>query len=131
MDIKTLFKSTIVIGTVAYIAFFFLPYSYGYLDYELGNLLAYSGYGALIEQNTIFTYALFVAWIAVAVGIFLFISIARTAFLFLVIFSTALSPLFGAQVETAGGATLLAIANIADGAVLAMAYLSPLKNEFK
>lgn len=131
MDIKIIFRSCIVIGTISYICYFFLPYSYGYLDADTANLLSYSGYGALIKGNEVFMYVIFIAWLACSVGLFIFNNLARTLFFALVIITTAITPMFGASVETAGGTLLIDIANIADGAILAMAYLSPVSNEFK
>ena len=131
MDIKIIYRSSIVIGTLAYVIYFFLPYTYGYLDSDMGALLAYSGYGAIMQGGAVFGYAIFTAWIACAIGLFLFYNVARTAYVGLIIFTTALVPLLGTTVETAGGSLLIDISSIMDGAILAMAFFSPIRNEFK
>jgi len=130
MSPKMLYRIAVLTGAVTYSAYWFLPYTYGYLDSFTGSLLSYAGHAAIFVGPEIFHIAIFAAWLVAAVGLLLFRKTARTLFLVLVVATTALSPLFGVSVETAGGATLIAIANMADGAVLALAYFSPVKNEF-
>ncbi len=131
MDVKIIYRFCIILGTVTYTAYFFLPYTYGYLDSDTGNLLSYSGYGAMFQGNAVIEYIIFTAWLMCALGMFFFYKIARTAFVFLLVSTTALVPLFGASVETAGGTLLLDITNITDGFILALAFFSPIRNEFK
>ena len=130
MSQKTLFRIAVVAGALTYVAYWFLPYTYSYLDSFTGSLLSYAGHDAIFVGSELFHNAIFTAWLAVAVGLILFRKIARTALFILVVATTALSPLYGVSVETAGGATLISIANMSDGLVLALAYFSPVKNEF-
>jgi hypothetical protein len=130
MSPKTLFRIAVVVGAITYVAYWFLPYTYGYLDGFTGSLLSYAGHDAIFVGPELLHYAMFASWLVSAVGLLLFRKFARTLFLILVVFTTALSPLLGITVETAGGATLLSIANMADGLVLALAYFSPVKTEF-
>ena len=73
---------------------------------------------------------IFGAWMISAFGMFLFRKMARTVFLILIVVTTPASVLYGVSVETAGGALMLDVSNIADGMVLALAFFSPVKNEF-
>ncbi|WP_092999113.1 hypothetical protein [Thiohalomonas denitrificans] len=130
MNAKMLFRIAVIAGAVTYVAYWFLPYTYGYLDTFTGSLLSYGGHDAVFVGPELFHNVIFVAWLVAAVGLLLFRKLARSLFLILVVTTMALSPLYGLSVETAGGATLISIANMADGVVLALAYFSPVKNEF-
>jgi hypothetical protein len=130
MQLATIFRSTLVVGVIAYTAYWFLPYSYGYLDAEAGSLLSYAGYGAIYSGNEIIDSAVFWAWILSAIGMFFFRRIARSVFVLILIASTVSVPLYGLSVETAGGAMLLDVAHIADGIAVALAYFSPVKDRF-
>lgn len=130
MEIKNLYRLLIIVGALAYAIYWFMPYSYGYLDSETGSLLAYGGYGAIYQGNEMLDRVIFGAWMISAFGMFLFRKMARTVFLILIVVTTPASVLYGVSVETAGGALMLDIANIADGMVLALAFFSPVKDEF-
>jgi hypothetical protein len=130
MQLTKIFRIALVVGAVAYAAYWFLPYSYGYLDSATGSLLSYSGYGAIYSGNEFIDVAIFVVWLISAFGMFFYRKVARSIFLFLVVANTVAVPLYGLSVETAGGAMMLDVAHIADGMVLALAYFSPVKDEF-
>ena len=130
MNPVVLFRTLVVVGTISYIPYLFLPYTYGYLDSFTGSLLAYSGFNAIVTLPTILGYAMFIGWLVAAVGLFFFYTNALRLFVILVVGSLFLGPLSGIHIETAGGATLLAITCMADGAILALAYFSPVKDEF-
>jgi hypothetical protein len=130
MNVKTLFRVSVIVGAATYVAYWFLPYTYSYLDTSTGSLLSYGGHGAIFVGPDLFHEAIFVAWLVAAAGLLLFRKLARSLFLILAVVTTALSPLYGLSVETAGGTALVSIANMADGVVLALAYFSPVKDEF-
>lgn len=130
MNLVQGFRSIVVLGVVTYLAYWLLPYTYGYLDPDVGSLLSYSGFNALLTLPSAFDYGLLAAWIVVAVGLCALRKVARVGFLALIAVATALSPLYGISVETAAGHTLLSITHMADGAVLALAYFSPVRHEF-
>ncbi len=130
MNIYTLFRSCVVATTLFYIIYWLLPYTYGSLDYETGNMLSYGGYNALIELYPNLDYVFFVAWVLIGVGLFFYNNIARAAFLLLLAFFTATSPLYGLSVETAGGISLLQLTAMLDGAILIMAFFTPVSVKF-
>ena len=126
-----LFRLSVVVGLVAYLAYWFLPYSYGYLDSETGSLLSYAGYGAIYSGSYTVSVVLLAGWIASAAGMFFYKKAGRTLFLVLLIVTTAMTPLYGMSIELAGGAMLLDVTNIADGFALGLAYFSPaVKSKF-
>lgn len=130
MKLTTIYRLCIVVGTLVYVAYWFLRYLYGYLDSETGSLLSYGGFGAVWEGNEAFDQALFGAWIACAFGMYFYRKAFRFAFLFLVIVTAPITLLYGVSVETSVGAFFIDIVNIADGMVLALAFFSPVKDEF-
>jgi hypothetical protein len=130
MEIKSLFRLLVIVGALAYAVYWFMPYSYGYLDSETGSLLSYGGYGAIYQGSEMLDRAIFGAWMISAFGMLLFRKVARTLFLVLIVVTTPVTVLHGVSVETAGGALMLDVANIADGMVLALAFFSPVKDEF-
>lgn len=130
MQLTKVFRIALVVGSVAYAVYWFLPYSYGYLDSETGYLLSYAGYGAMYSGNEFIDIAIFMAWLISAFGMFFFRKVARSIFLILVVTNIVAVPLYGISVETAGGAMMLDVAHIADGMVLALAYFSPVKDRF-
>lgn len=130
MKTVTVFRLAVVIGTAAYVACWALPYLDGYLDPDVARLLSFNGFNAVYYPDKAIAYAEFVAWIVCAVGLLLFRKIARSLFLVLIVLSTAMTPLYGVFIESAGGMALLGISQMADGVVLALAYLSPVKERF-
>ena len=130
MSIYTLFRSCVVATTLFYIAYWFLPYTYGYLDYEIGNVLSYYGHGAIIELHPNLDYPIFISWVLIAIGLFFYINIARTAFMIMTVIFLAISPLLGLSVETAGGLARLGLMAMLDGAIIIMAFFTPVASKF-
>jgi len=82
MNVQTAkaFRISIIVGVVAYTAYWFSPYFYGYLDPNIGAVLSYSGYEAIYPGNNIVDVAMFVMWIVGAFGMFFYRKIARCFF---------------------------------------------------
>ncbi len=130
LSINNIFRITIVVGAITYVAYWLLPYSYGYLDSETGILLSYGGYGAIYSGNEILDVAILVMSVVSSLGMFFYWKVARYIFLLLIATVVAV-PLYGLSIQTAGGAMLLDVVHITDGMALALAYFSPVKDRFK
>jgi hypothetical protein len=125
MNAEKWFRLSIIVGLICYVAYWFLPFSYDYLDSEKAAILSYAGYDALYPGSFAVSIVLLVAWITAAAGMLFYKREGRALFLVLVIATAAMTPLYGLSIELAGGATLLDIANIADGFAIGLAYFSP------
>ena len=130
MSIFTIFRSCVVIVTLLYVTYWFLPFSYGYLDYETGNLLSYGGHDALVTLPEYFDYVMLCTWQIIAVGLYFYSNAARIAFALLLIAFTAISPLLGLSVETAGGISLISLMSTLDGAIFVFAFFTPVSARF-
>ncbi len=71
-----------------------------------------------------------VLWVLAAVGLYFFISAALWLFTALVVFSIATTLLGGMQTALAAESFLIHLSNLADGATLALAYWTPLRDKF-
>lgn len=69
-------------------------------------------------------------WVAVAVGLWNFSRSARLVFALGIAFFALFTLLAGVQVDTAYGSFLGTIINLANGAILVMAFTAPLKDRF-
>lgn len=96
----------------------------------LWDALAWHGYGALLPMPPVIGWLWVALWVAVAFGLYGFSKLVRRAFVVLTVVSLLFALLGGVQVHTAFGSFLLLSVNLADGAILVMAYTSPLKERF-
>ncbi len=130
MQADKAFRISVVVGVIAYSAYWFLPYTYGYLRADVGEVLSYAGYGAIYSGSEVVDLLMFVVWMVGAFGMFFHRKIARNLFLFSIVASLGMAPLYGMFVETSGGVVLIDMAHIAFGMALALAYFSPVKDKF-
>ncbi len=130
MQADKAFRTSIIVGVIAYLVYWFLPYTYGYLDPDIGDILSYAGYGAIYSGNNAVDILMFMVWMVSAFGMFFYRKIARGLFLFSIVASLGMTPLYGVFVETAGGAVLIDIAHIVFGMALALAYFSSVDDKF-
>ncbi len=124
-----IFQVLVVAAGVCYIVWFFLPYVASGLDQRIEN---YSGYGAMLPiQHPLYCYTWFVLFIVASLGLLFFQSWAKHLYLALALLVCVLAPFSGYIIQP-GFDTMFANANLLlSGAVLAVAYLSPLADSFK
>ena len=94
------------------------------------DALSWDGFGALLPLPKSISWLLFLLNLAVALGLWNFSKSARSIYAMFTIFDVLISPFGGIYVETALGAFLAYICNLAAGAILVMMYTSPLKEKF-
>lgn len=125
------FRFSIIGSLVCYLIWFMLPYADAALYSEATMyLLREDGYLSIVTLPAAFAFTLLFVWIALARGMWVFYIRARTAYLGMVIFTTLLTPFEGFRVQSPMEAICLDLALMFDGAVLALAYFSPVKDEF-
>jgi len=127
-----LFRTLVVTSTVAYVIWFFqLLLANRLISQGTWDALSWQGFGALLPMPPAFGWLFLVLFAAVAVGLWTFSKSARLVFVALSVFWILTAPLGGVQVQTAFGSFLLLLTNLADGAILVMAYTAPLKERFE
>lgn len=126
------FQILVAAATACYVVWFFLPYWSGYLTELEQRVAGYSGYGAVLPvQHPLYSGAWFALWLIAAVGLVLLQNWARHLFLALAVLGPVLAPFSGFIIQPPLD-TLFASANLLlDGAVVALAYLSPIADNFK
>jgi hypothetical protein len=117
----------VVSTTAIYVAWFFMPYWTGYLsDFEY-KLTQYNGFRAILPVQTPLYYNVWLGlWLIAAFGLVFFQNWARHLFLALTFLGTALAPFNGFSVQPPIDVLFSTTNLLLDGAILAMAYLSPL-----
>lgn len=127
-----LFQMLVVSTTVIYIVWFFLPYWSGYLSDDEYRLAEYAGYGAILPVHHVLYYSVwFGLWLISALGLLFFQNWARHLYLVLSLLSLVTAPFSGFVVQPPVDALFSNATLLLDGALLAVAYLTPLAASFK
>jgi hypothetical protein len=130
-DPVQLFRVLIIASTLSYIIWFFQHYLFGRLvSQEVWDALSWSGYGSVLQLPTGIGWLWMLVSVAAAVGLCSFSKSARMVFTLLIVFDAVLTLLGGVVVNIALGSFLGLVETMADGAILVMAYTSPLKDRF-
>lgn len=126
-----LFQIFVVASTAIYIVWFVLPFWSGYLSEDAHQLTEYSGYGAILPVDHLLYYGTwFGLWLVAALGLFFFQNWARHLYLALSVLNPALAPFSGFVIQPPIDVLFSSTNLLLDGAILAMAYLSPLSAAF-
>jgi len=122
----------LVLGTLfLYAIWFIAPFFWGYLyEGETLNLLSWNGYGGVIDANGPIPYVIGLAYVIVSLGLIYYKNWARFAFLLLTCFSVVSAPFWGMQIQTGYEFVLTYLVALGDGAILVIAYLTNVSNEF-
>ncbi|MCP4407939.1 MAG: hypothetical protein GY807_09320 [Gammaproteobacteria bacterium] len=128
---KQLFRGLVVATTLAYVLWFCLPFiSVHIFDSETLDALSWVGYGAIVNLGDLAPYIFLIAYGIIAIGLIYFHRWARTGFAILAVVTFILAPLSGLNVQTAIDSTLSYFFTLADGAILAIAFLTSISDEF-
>ena len=128
---KRLFRSLVVASTLAYVLWFCMPFfSVHIFDSETLDALSWAGFGAIVDLGNLAPYMFLIAYGIIAVGLIYFQRWARTGFLILTVVAFILAPLSGLNVQTGIDSALSYFITLADGAILAIAFLTSMSDEF-
>ena len=131
-DHVRLFRILVLVSAITYLVWFLQLLVGGRLISEgTWDALSWRGYGALLPPPERLAWLSLLLFMAVAVGLWTFSRSARLVFTMLSAYFILTSPLDGVQVQTALGSFLLLLTNMADGAILVMAYTTPLREKFE
>jgi hypothetical protein len=132
MDIHTLFKRLVIGTTALYVLWLALPWIQdAFVSAEVADALSWYGFGAVLPLPTGIAWLVALLYVPVAIGLCSFSASARWLFVALTVFVHAWSLLGGLRVETALGATMGSIIMLGDGAVITLAFTSPLRERFQ
>jgi len=127
-----LFRYIVAISTVLFIVTWFLPYyDYMWLTEEELNLANANMANSYIPNTATFFWVQSIIWVAVSIGLFLYIPIARTAFLILMVLSFIAVFFSGFYVMPPLQAGINSIIGLSDGVILSMAYLTSVAKCFE
>ena len=128
---RKIFQMIVIVSTIIYVVFWFWPtMGLEQLSEIEFRLVQYQGYEAIMPVIPILSWSQFVLWLSASVGLLFFIKAARTLFLILCLIEFVILPLSGYVVFTAFESLMVHILSMADGAILAMAYLTSISGGF-
>lgn len=131
-DPVRLFRALVLVSTGTFLIWFFhLLAGNRFISEATWDVLAWNGYGALLPLPARLAWLFLLLYVAVAAGLWMFSGPARLVFTALIAFTVITSLLGGLSVQTAFGSFLLWLTNLADGAILVLAYTPPLKERFE
>lgn len=129
---KRLFIGLVVANFAVYVVWFCMPYLSNYIyDTDTLNALSWAGHGAILPRFDILPFAFLLAFGITAIGLVFFKNWARTGFLILTLFSLFYLSGSGLNVQTGFDSFLGYFVNFCDGAILAIAFLTGISNEFE
>jgi hypothetical protein len=129
---KRLFIGLVVANFAVYVIWFSMPYISGHLyDTETLDALSWSGHGATIPRIDFLPFAFLLAFGLTTIGLVFLRKWGRTGFLILTVFSLFYLLGSGLNVQTEFDSFLGYFVNLSDGAILTMAFLTRLSNEFE
>jgi hypothetical protein len=129
---EKLFRYFVATSILLTIAYWLIPYvDISWLPEDELRLLQADGYKALIPRHPAIYWGLFFVWIFTLIGLLFFKKIARTAYFGLFVLMTLAEPFFGYLVLSPIEAMIDNILAVAQGAILAMAYLTTVGARFK
>jgi hypothetical protein len=127
-----IFRLLVAASAVLYMLLYLVPFASLESDLERAELLKSDGYGALLHsQPWFFTAGLFGLWLVAYVELLRLQSWARDLYVALTIWGLVAAGLYGVRVLSPTQAVLDLAGNLLDGAILAMAYFSTLRADFK
>ena len=132
MDIVTFFRRLVIGTTAMYVLWLGLPWIQdAYVPTEIADALSWYGFGAVLPLPTGIAWLVALLYVPVAIGLCSFSRSARWLFVALTGFILVWSLFGGLHVETALGATLGSIVTLGDGAIITLAFTSPLQERFQ
>jgi hypothetical protein len=129
---RLIFRVLVASSAVLYAVLYLLPFESLESDPDRIRLLKWDGYGALIQaQSWYVTAGVFGLWLVAYAELLRLQSWARHLYLALTLWGLVAAALYGVRIVPAMQAVLDLATNLLDGAILAMAYFSTLRTQFK
>ena len=131
MNHSLLFRSIVVTSAALYVVSYLLPYESFENNSAAVNLLRLDGYAAIVRfEGPLPTIGVLVLWLIASVGLLHFDNWARYLYLGLTVWALIAAGLYGIRVTSPLEAVLGLAVDLLDGVIMALAFLSPLKERF-
>ena len=122
----------IVLSSLCYVLVLAGPWVFwSNLSPQASDVLSWRGLEAILPLTGFPHYLLSLLWLAAAVGMYFFIKAARALYAALAAFNLLVFLLAGIDTRLAVESFLIQFTTMADGAIIAIAYWSPLSKRFK
>ena len=130
MEPSKLFKRLVFVTTLTQVVWSVLPWLDRFSSAEVVEALSWSQHGAILPLPSAIFWLSLLLNVAAAIGLCSFSSSARFLFVALTAVDYLWGPLNGVAVDTGLGATLGGLMTLGKGAILALAFTSPLRERF-
>jgi hypothetical protein len=121
----------VVLSTICFILLVIGPWIFWRdLSQETYDGLSWRGFDAVLPLPPRFFFITAVIWVVAAVGVYYFVPAALWLYTALIVFGMVTSLLSGMNTGLAVESFLIFLVNLADGAILALAYWTPLRKKF-
>lgn len=129
--LEKIFKALIISSIATYIILLFLPYLDSfYLSQEEIDVLSWNNYGSVFPIPNWFAWIMFGINLLIVCGLYFYVRIARTMYLWLFIILILMNPFMGIQTNTGLEGLFYQLISTLDGAILAVAYLTSINEKF-
>ncbi|MEM8843821.1 MAG: hypothetical protein AAGB35_02150 [Pseudomonadota bacterium] len=128
---KNYFRIIVVMTMTVYVIYFCLPF-FGtalYSKQEL-TILGWNGYGAIVKSEGVIPFLWLALYMFFSIGLLYFKTWAKFGYLILTVISIVLSALSGLLILARFDNALLYLTHMGDGAILVLAFLSSVKDNF-
>ena len=127
-----IFRLLVVIQALLTALYWLLPYfDYHWLSVEELLVLEGSGTGAVFIAGSFFAWAIFTVWMALSLGLYLFVRLARETFVVFYLANFGLALFMGMQVLTPLEQVVLGVLQVGDGMLIAVAYFTSVSQKFR
>lgn len=128
---ESIFRKLILLTILLTVAGWVMPYiDYLWLSQNQITLLNQSGFDAIIPGNDIIYWFTFLVWVAVSLGLYFYINIAKPIFFIVWAVSLALIPFYGTRVITPLENLIFSLLALADGIIIAMLLFTSIREKF-
>jgi len=125
------FRMLVVLSAICWVLLLIGPWVFWRdLSDETYDGLSWRGFDAVLPTTPTVYYITAALWFMAAVGVYFFVPAALWLYSALVVFGMATTLLGGMQTALAVESFLFYLLNLGDGAILALAYWTPLRDEF-
>jgi hypothetical protein len=126
------FRMLVAVSTICYMLTLIGPWIFWRnVSEQTHDVLSWSGFDAVLLIPPTIVYMTAAVWVLAAVGVYFFVPAALWLYTALVIYSIATTLLRGVTTGLAVESFLIYLSSLADGAILALAYWTPLRDKFK
>jgi zinc-ribbon domain len=125
------FRIVLILSTICYLLYLFGPWVFWRnLSEETYDGLNWAGYGGVLLIPRSVFYVTAALWVFAAVGVYFFVPAALWLYTALTVYTIATTLLCGMVASLAVESFLIYLSNLGDGAILALAYWSPVRDKF-